>query len=104
SPSTCRHGKGATVASDLRPASEAPARGRTPNEVARLLRKSPDWVRAEIKAGRLPAVNLGSSRRPQFIILPDGLAAFLRGRQAAPAPKTPRRRRRSEVLDFYPGD
>ncbi len=87
-------------------APDKPRRGMTPNDVARLLRKSPDWVRAEIAAGRLGALNLAKSKvaRPQYVVLPEHLSAFAEQRKAAaPAEKPPRRKRRpAGQVDFFP--
>lgn len=78
-------------------------RGLTPRELSRLLRVSPDKVRRWIVSGELPAVNVASVRcgRPQYVVLPHQLAEWERGRQAAPAPK-PKRRRRTDMIDYYP--
>jgi hypothetical protein len=80
-------------------------RGYTPAELARLLRVSPDRVRAWIVAGELTAINTASRRcgRPRFVILPQHLTEFA-ARRAAAAPKpAPRRRRRQpNMIDYYP--
>jgi len=82
-----------------------PALGMRPREVARLLRVGLSKVLTWIKSGELPAVNTAMTRcaAPRFVILPDGLAAFQRGRQAAQPPKPRRRRRQAEqVVDYFP--
>jgi excisionase family DNA binding protein len=81
----------------------APARGLTPNELARLLRVSADKIRRWIKTGHLGAVNVAgvTCARPQFVILPHHLAEWERLRSAAPPPKPPRRRKRIPVVDYY---
>jgi len=79
-------------------------RGLTPNELARVLRVSPDRVRAWIKAGELPALDTAARRgKPRYVILPHHLAEFER-RRRPPAPPAPARRRRkkSSEIDFYP--
>lgn len=93
-----------TPAEDRPAETITPTRGMTPNEFANFIRKSPDWVRAEIAAGRLGAVNLADAKcgRPQYIILPHHIEQFIRSRSAAPPPKAPRRKRRSETKDFFP--
>jgi hypothetical protein len=85
-------------------ASSAPERGLTPNELARVLRLSPDRIRAMIVAGELGAVDTARHRcgRPRYIVLPEHLAAWVRGRQVASPPKPPRRRRQPVAIDYYP--
>lgn len=80
------------------------ARGLTPNELARLLRVSPDRVRAMIASGELGAVNTATPRcgKPRYVVMPWHLKAWEeRHRAARPAP-TPRRRRPAAAKDFYP--
>jgi excisionase family DNA binding protein len=81
-------------------------RGLTPREAAKLLRISPDRVRAMIRRGKLGAINLARHRcgRPRFVVLPSHLADFVRGRQAAtPAPPKPKRKKHpSDFVDYYP--
>jgi hypothetical protein len=80
-------------------------RGLTPNEVARLIRVSPDRVRAWIKSGELGAIDTAPHRcgKPRYVILPGHLAEFERRRRAAtPAAKPAPRRRRAPVKDYYP--
>jgi excisionase family DNA binding protein len=82
-------------------------RGYTPNELARLLRVSPDRVRGWIARGELRAVNMAEVRcgKPRYVVLPHHLAEFERRRTAAPPPKpAPRRRRQRDQIDFYPDD
>ena len=78
--------------------------GRTPNELARVLRVSPDRVRRWIMNGELGAINTASSRsgKPRYVILPHHLSAFERIRAAATAPKSARRRRRPVEVDYFP--
>lgn len=79
-------------------------RGWTPNELGRLLRVSPDRVRAWIVAGELQAVNTAAALcgKPRYVILPHQLADFERRRQAATPPKPQRRRKRTNMTDYYP--
>ena len=82
-----------------------PTHGQTPNELARMLRVSPDRVRAWIRDGSLPAINTAPARcgKPRFIVLPDGLAVFLKARSAAIHKPAPRRRRQtSQDVDYFP--
>lgn len=94
--------------SDTRLDVDAPAaahsRGYTPNELARLLRVSPERVRGWIRSGELPAIDTGAVRcgRPRYIILPHHLAEWERGRRVSPPPKPQRRRRRQVLVDYYP--
>jgi hypothetical protein len=78
-------------------------RGLTPNEVGRVLRVSGDRVRAWIQSGQLGALNVAEpSSKPRFVILPSHLAAFERRRSAALPPKPPRRKKRIEIVDYFP--
>jgi excisionase family DNA binding protein len=83
-----------------------PPRGYTPNELARLLRVSPDAIRGWIASGELPAIDTSRARcgRPRYVILPHHLEEFTRRRSAA-RPKTtpkPRRRRSPAFIDYFP--
>ncbi len=77
---------------------------RTSNELARVLRVSPDRVRGWIRSGELQAINVAAVRcgRPKFVVLPSHLAAFEASHQAAEPEPAPRRRRPADVEDFYP--
>jgi hypothetical protein len=79
------------------------ARGYTIADVAARYRVSPDKVRTWVRRGDLAAVNVASTLcgKPQLRVTPDALAAFERGRSAAPPPK-PARRKRTTAVDFYP--
>jgi excisionase family DNA binding protein len=79
------------------------AAGLTVSEVARRFRVGEDKVRGWIARGELAAINTASARcgRPRWVILPDAMAAFERGRVAA-APRPIRRKRRAAVVDYYP--
>jgi excisionase family DNA binding protein len=78
------------------------APGLTPNELAKLLRISPDKVRAWITAGELPAVNVADAKcgRPRYIILPHHLAEWEQRRAAAKPRRT--RKKRTTKVDYYP--
>ncbi len=88
----------------LPPASADQVRGYTPRELAQLLRVSPAKVLTWIRNGELAAVNVASTLcgKPRFVILPDALAAFERRRAGAVPPKPRRRKKRTELIDFYP--
>jgi hypothetical protein len=77
-------------------------RGRTPREVARIIRMSKDRVLDMIRRGELQAINTAPTRcgRPRYIILPEHLAAWVRGRTVS-APAKPARRRRRELKDYF---
>jgi hypothetical protein len=79
--------------------------GWTPNELAKLLRVSPDKVRSWIKRGVLSAIDTNDVQcgRPRYVILPHHLADFERRRHAA-TPEPPKRKRRKQTMeiDFYP--
>jgi transposase len=78
--------------------------GYTPREVAKIIRKSPDWVRAAIERGELGALNLATRRcgRPRYVILPQHLEEFARRRRATTEVQpAPRRRRQAGLIDYY---
>ena len=79
-------------------------RGYTPRELARLLRVSPDRVRAWIAAGELGAINTAAARcgRPRFVVLPHHLAEWERNRRVARPPPKLQRSRRQAGTDYYP--
>jgi hypothetical protein len=79
--------------------------GYTPNELARLLRVSPDRIRGWIQSGQLGAIDTAARRcgKRRYVILPEHLSAFVRARSAGPPAKpAPRRRRAVGQIDFYP--
>lgn len=65
------------------------------DELGTLLRHTPDWVRAEARAGRLPHHKIGKV----YVFTPDDVEAILAATAVPvrpadpPAPATPRRRR-----------
>jgi excisionase family DNA binding protein len=79
-------------------------RGLSPNEVAKVLRVSADRVRAWITSGQLGAINTAGAAcgGPRYVVLPHHLTAFERARAAGPAPKPGQRRKRTEMVDYYP--
>jgi excisionase family DNA binding protein len=80
-------------------------RGFTVSEVAERYHVGEDKVRGWIKRGELKAINTTDVRlaRPRYVITAEALAEFERGRQAADPPKpTPRRKRPTNIVDFYP--
>jgi excisionase family DNA binding protein len=83
-----------------------PARSLTVAEVARRYRVSSEKVRTWIARGELPALNTADARRakPRWVVTPEALEQFERGRLAATAPPKAmkRRRRQTGTIDFYP--
>jgi hypothetical protein len=64
-----------------------------------------DKVRAWIRSGELVAINTATSLcgKPRFVITPEALERFERGRQVVARPKpTTRRRRQTGQVDYYP--
>jgi transposase len=81
-----------------------PLQAQTVREVARRYRVSPDKVRRWIERGELRAVNTATvlCRRPRWVITPDALAAFERRRVGGLLSERPRRRRTTNLVDYYP--
>jgi hypothetical protein len=80
-----------------------PAPGFTVADVAARYRVSPDKVRGWIAKGVLRAINTATvlCARPRWVVPPEALAEFERGRQGGPLPK-PVRRKRLPPKDYYP--
>jgi hypothetical protein len=92
------------MAHDTTPAASVP-RGLTVRDVARRYRVSPKRVRAWIRRGELAALNTADVRspKPRFVVTPEALERFERGRQAAaPPPKARRARRATGLVDYFP--
>jgi excisionase family DNA binding protein len=81
-----------------------PRAGWTVPELARRYRVSEDKVRAWIRSGELAAINTGSARcgKPRWVVMPEALEHFERGRTAAQPKPAPRRRKKSCEIDFFP--
>ena len=79
--------------------------GYTVADVARRYRVSPDRVRGWITSGVLRAINRRDTRsgRPSWVVTAEALDEFERGRTAAQPPKPPRRKKRINLVDYYPG-
>lgn len=78
--------------------------GRTPREVAALLRVGVDRVRHWINTGQLGAINVSDSRvgKPRYVILPEHLAEFEKSRRVQPPVRVqPRRRPRIGITEYY---
>lgn len=85
--------------------SETIVPGLTVADIAKRFRVSPDKVRGWIRRGELHALNTSDIRcgKPRFVVTPDSLVAFERGRQAAtPTTPKPQRRKQTHIIDFYP--
>ncbi len=80
------------------------ARGYTPRELAKILRVSPDKVRALIRSGELGAINTAAVRcgKPRFVVLPHHLVEFEKGRRISPPAKpAPRPKRQRDMIDYF---
>jgi hypothetical protein len=86
------------------PADAATPRGYTTADIARRYRVGEDRVRGWITRGELFAINTSDARcrRPRYVIPPDALERFERARAAAQVKPTPRRKRRTAEIDYYP--
>lgn len=71
-------------------------------DLCRRWRVGADKVRGFIARGELVAVNVAAdvNARPQFRVTPESVTAFERRRSTEPQAKTPRKRRRSERVDY----
>jgi hypothetical protein len=81
-------------------------RGYRVRDIAGLLRVGRARVLAEIRAGRLPAVDLGQRGHHRYVVLPEMLDQWVNGRLAAPVASAPakRRPRTLAVKDYFPDD
>jgi transposase len=79
--------------------------GLTVSEVAKRYRVGEDKVRGWIRSGVLRAINTADARagKPRYVIMPEYLAEFERGRCVAAPQRTPRARRRAQAQrDYFP--
>ncbi len=86
-------------------ADSAPPRGFTVADVARRYRVSPDKVRIWIKRGEMSAIDTADRRcsRPRFVVTVEALDAFERRRAATtPQAPKPRRRKKTQDVDYFP--
>ncbi len=76
----------------------------TPDEIADRLRVTAEQVRALIRKGQLPAINVGAgSKRPLYRISEEALEEFIAGRQQeTPGPTVRRFKRLPPVPDHFP--
>jgi hypothetical protein len=86
------------------PTTEQPTRGFTTADLALRYRVSEDKIRQWIRDGLIRAINTADvlCAKPRFVVPPEALADFERVRSAATPPKPPRRKRKTEAVDFYP--
>jgi hypothetical protein len=80
-----------------------PGAGFAVADIAKRFRVGEDRVRGWIKRGEMIALNTSDTRcgRPRYVVTPEALAEFERGRSAAqPKPARPRRRR-PHIIDYY---
>jgi excisionase family DNA binding protein len=75
----------------------------TPAAVAERLATSTDHVLGLIHSGRLRAVNIGMGKvRPRWRVPAEALDEFKLSRTAtAPTPRAARRKRATDVVEFY---
>jgi len=81
------------------------AAGYTVREVARRYRVGVARVLGWIRRRELRAIDRrdASSARPSYVVTAEALAEFERGRCGASAPpKAPRRRKKTEEVDYFP--
>jgi hypothetical protein len=75
-------------------------------DVAKRYRVSPEKVRGWITRGELLALNTADAKctKPRYVVTPEALEAFERGRRATTTtPRVTRRsRRQAGVIDFFP--
>jgi excisionase family DNA binding protein len=78
--------------------------GLTVEDAARRYRVSPDKIRAWIARGEIRAINTAASKcgKPRWVIPPEAIEDFERRRTGGPVPKAPRRRRKPELVDYWP--
>ena len=80
--------------------------GLTTRDVARRYRVGEDKVRAWIARGELRAINTAAvlCAKPRWVVPAEALAEFEIRRAGGPPPKSPRRRSRPELIDYFPDD
>jgi hypothetical protein len=78
--------------------------GLTTADVARRYRVSEDKVRSWIAKRELLAVNTSTALcgKPRWVITPEALMAFEKARAGGDTPKPPRRKKRTNMIDYYP--
>jgi hypothetical protein len=81
----------------------ASERGLTISDLARRYRVKRGKVLGWIRRGELAAVNTADPLcRPRYVVTAEQLADFERRRTDTPAKPTPRRRKRTTLVDYFP--
>jgi len=73
----------------------------TPPEVARLLRCRESRILADIRSGRLRAINLSDGVRPRYRVSQQALDDYLLSRTVSPETRPERRQRRESQIPRY---
>jgi transposase len=97
--------KGASMKRNIVPSTVSALAGFTVAELAHRYRVSEERVRNWIRRGELRAINRRDTRshRPSWVVTVEALQEFECGRQAAVVePPKPKRRKRTEEIDFFP--
>jgi hypothetical protein len=87
------------------PARDTPPAGAalTVREVATRYRVAKDRVRGWLRSGELRGLNVAAQgARPRFVVTAAALAEFEDRHQVGPAPRSPRRRKKTSAIDFFP--
>jgi hypothetical protein len=94
---------GATT-TDATRTTDRPSSGYTVADLTTRWRVGSDKIHRWIRGGQLKAINTAGvlCGRPRWIILPEAVAEFERGRTSAPAPKRTKRTKRTNEVDYYP--
>jgi hypothetical protein len=90
--------------SELATPNDTTTAGYTVADLARRWRVGADKLHAFIRRGELKAINTASALcgRPRWIILPEAVAEFERGRASGPPAKPARRKKQTVPVDYYP--
>jgi hypothetical protein len=82
----------------------AAAAGYTVADLCRRWKVGKDKIRAFLRRGELIGVNVASTLagRPQWRITRESVERFERRRSSEPTAKPPRRRKRIEMVDYFP--
>jgi hypothetical protein len=80
-------------------------RGFSVSDLCRRWKVGPDKIRGFLRRGELIGINLATNlaSRPQWRITPESVNLFERRRSSAPPPKRPHRRK-TPLVDYYPGE
>jgi excisionase family DNA binding protein len=80
--------------------------GLTVRELAKKYRVGRSKILSWIRSGEIRACNTAATLygRPRWVIGPDALAEFEKRRSGIQTPKTVKRRKRIQMIDFFPCD